>query len=94
MKRKKLTTREKIRIAKEVMARAVEISETTKADVFVEFSPHIDSIVWSVYENGWKDRDDDKVPSSHYIRFDSEYVDPRWGLQEFNREMNRLEAAE
>lgn len=88
---RKLTIKQKIKIATEVMARAVEISETTKAQVFVEYCPHVDWISWHYYERGTKNSEMSEI---HNISLDVNYGDPRANLKEFHRAMDELEAAE
>lgn len=60
MKKKQYTTKQKAALAARIMKRAVEISETTRHDVFCEYSPHVDWIEVSIHIGGWisgNDRD-------------------------------------
>lgn len=45
---------EKIKMAQELIARAIMVSETTKHDAFIHYSPHVDWIEVAIYHNGWK----------------------------------------
>lgn len=44
----------KIKIATDIIRKAVEINSITKHDVFVRYSPHVDWIEVCIYKNGWK----------------------------------------
>ena len=54
MKNKKITTEEKVTIAQELVKRAIEITETTEHDIFVEYAPHVDSLTVSIHRGGWE----------------------------------------
>lgn len=40
-----------------IFAMAVDINETTKADVFVDLSPHVSNVSVRIFPNGWEDSD-------------------------------------
>lgn len=44
----------RVAIATEIIKRAVEISRNTPHDVFVNYSPHVDSMSICIHEGGWK----------------------------------------
>lgn len=44
----------KMKLILDIMQLAIEITETTKADIFVSYEGHIDEIKIIIYANGWK----------------------------------------
>lgn len=54
MEKKQYTTKQKMNLAAKIMKRAVEISETTRHDVFCVYSPHVDWIEVQVHVGGWE----------------------------------------
>lgn len=53
-----MTTEERIKIAQELMKRAIEISDTTEHDVFCDFAPHVNCITISIHRGGWGNNKD------------------------------------
>lgn len=51
----------------EIMSICYEISRTSKADVFFEYSPHVSSFSVEWYEDGWKELDDPEYKEPEYI---------------------------
>ena len=49
-----IPTKRKIEIATALIARAIEISDNTEHDVFVEWSPHVNYIGVFIHRGGWK----------------------------------------
>lgn len=49
-----ISTKEKIEMAQALIARAINVSETTKHDAFIHYSPHVNWIEVAIYHNGWK----------------------------------------
>lgn len=50
----KISTKEKIKMAQALTAKAIMVSETTKHDIFVYYSPHVDEFDVDVHTDGWK----------------------------------------
>lgn len=50
----KISIREKIKMAQALTAKAIMVSETTKHDVFIHYSPHVNWIEVAIYHDGWK----------------------------------------
>lgn len=48
-----METETKIKIATDIIRKAVEINSITKHDVFIEYSPHVDWLRVCIYKNGW-----------------------------------------
>lgn len=67
-----MTTEEKIKIAQELIKRAVEISDTTEHDVFCEFAPHVNNVTIGIHRGGWENNRDG---CSFDIDFDKGNVD-------------------
>lgn len=42
-------------LIKEIMSKAYQISTKTKADVFVSYSGHVNSVCVYLYKNGWRE---------------------------------------
>lgn len=72
-------------IAVELISKAVEISETTEHDVFVDYSPHVDWIELNIHKNGWNK---DSLASRITVNFDDFYD----GESEFENAMAVLES--
>ena len=49
-----IPTKRKIEIATALIARAIELSDKTSCDVFVDWSPHVNNIGVSICRGGWK----------------------------------------
>lgn len=49
-----IPTKRKIEIATALVARAMEISDKTQHDVFVDWAPHVNHIGVSICRGGWK----------------------------------------
>ena len=73
------TTKQKMALAAKVMKRAVEISETTRHDVFCTYSPHVDWIEVHIHIGGWnpeKGYDDNvQIGFSGYHNTEAEIVE-------------------
>lgn len=50
----KISTKEKIEMAQTLIEKAIMVSETTKHDVFVYYSPHVNIIDVDIHTGGWK----------------------------------------
>lgn len=50
-----ISIREKINMAQTLIERAIMISDTTKHDVFVWYSPHVNWIEVEIHTDGWKE---------------------------------------
>lgn len=48
-----MDTERKISIAKAIIEKAIEVSDKTKHDVFVNWSPHVQWIEAHIYLGGW-----------------------------------------
>ena len=56
------------RLAREIFAKAMFISEYTPADGFVDYSPHVDGLEVHIYREGWNLNENnapDKLLESH-----------------------------
>ena len=49
-----ISTKEKIKMAQTLITKAINVSEKTKHDVFVEWSPQVNWLEARIYVNGWK----------------------------------------
>lgn len=54
-------TRAQRRLAREIFAKAMFISEYTPADCFVDYSPHTSGLEVHIYRDGWK-MDENNAP--------------------------------
>lgn len=72
-------------IAAEMISRAVEISASTKHDVFVDYSPHVKWIELTVYKNGWDAK-------KHGVSIFVDMNDNHDTEEEFNAAMAALES--
>ena len=52
-----------MKLVLDIMQLAVEISENTKTDVFVEYAGHVDQLSVRIYEYGWR------KGKEHYDRY-------------------------
>ena len=48
-----METETKIKIATDLIRKAVEINNSTHHDVFITYSPHVDWLRVCIYKNGW-----------------------------------------
>lgn len=49
-----METERKISIAKAIIEKAIEVSDKTKHDVFVDWAPHVQWVEVDIYLGGWK----------------------------------------
>lgn len=49
----RISTKEKIEMAQTLIAKSIEVSEKTRHDVFVDWSPQVDWLEARIYTNGW-----------------------------------------
>lgn len=61
-------TREQRRLAREIFAKAMFISEYTPADCFVNYSPHVDGLEVRVYPEGWSYEASDEKQAAVLLR--------------------------
>lgn len=84
----KMKTERKISIAKAIIEKAIEVSDTTKHDVFVELCPHVQWLEAVIFINGWEiGKYEDK---RFRISFDSYYADPEKEFKVCMAYMNEL----
>ena len=57
----------KMQLVLDIMQLAVEISENTKADVFVEYSGHVDQLSVRIYKGGWEKGKDEELYKNIYL---------------------------
>jgi hypothetical protein len=48
-----METETKIKIATDIIRKAVEINSVTQHDVFIRYSPHVDWLEVCIHKNGW-----------------------------------------
>lgn len=75
-------------VAAEILQKCIEISNTKKADVFFDYSPHISSIDVYIYRNGWgKEISRDKTMT---IYFDWEVKNVDEQIKEVKENLDEL----
>lgn len=72
-------------IAAELIQKAVEVTNTTNHDVFVDYAPHVNWIDIRIYHNGWHK---EATGACLYVHFDANYDTE----EELWLAMNALEA--
>lgn len=82
-----IPTDKKVEIAKALIERAIWISDNTKHDVFVDWSPHINSIDVSIHRGGWKKN---RHSTSVMVSFDANY-DTEGDYEAVNAILDKLE---
>lgn len=63
----------KMQLILDIMQLGVEISKTTKADVFVSYSGHVDLFNVRAFKNGWGNRLDGGYERDIYLNVDGDY---------------------
>lgn len=69
-----METERKISIAKAIIEKAIEVSDKTKHDVFVDWAPHVQWVEVDIYLGGWKKRKNDDKKFTISFNRDTENV--------------------
>lgn len=75
-------------IAAEMLQKCIEITETQKADVFFEYSPHIHAMSVSIFLNGWKAKT--KWDKNFTVYFDWDEASVETQVQEMKENLDEL----
>lgn len=49
-----IPTHQKVEIAQRILKRAMEITDSTKHDIFVWYAPHVNTIEVHIHRGGWE----------------------------------------
>lgn len=66
----------KISIAKAIVEKAIEVSDKTRPDVFVWWSPHVQWVEVDIHLGGWKEKPADerfRISFQHYADTENEF---------------------
>lgn len=81
----------------EIISLCYEISTKTKADVFLNYSPHIAAVLISYHPNGWNSEIDDweyiQVKDSIYIHFGTTNDGYEYGTERLDDAIKQLKAS-
>jgi hypothetical protein len=89
MEQQKYTLQRKIEVAENIIRQAVTISETTQADVFVDYAPHTNTIYLDFYHAGWKM---DRIPDKKMQVCFEYWADTETQIQNALHELGKLKS--
>lgn len=80
----------KVEICQRILERAMEITDSTKHDIFVWYAPHVNTIEVHIHRGGWKTN---KRCTTLDVDFGSEFDDVEGAVANIDAVLDTLENA-